>query len=172
MKSAIRGLGLAVSLMLVSTAAVVRQAKAQSTSSSAAYVYVQVGGPAGVVYGYSASSSGQLTAISGSPFKPGTAIIGSNNTQFFTLGKTMLHSFAVGSNGAIGSQLSTAAVFDYAGNSCGGGINGSDSAVLDHTGKDIYVLLQSGPGNCAVFQSYIVNSGGSQTAPTSAYPPS
>jgi hypothetical protein len=146
--------------MLVSTAAVVPQASAQST---AAHVYIQVQGPAGAVYGYSASSSGQLTAIPGSPFKPGTAMIGSNNSQFFTLGKTTLHSFAVGSNGAIGSQLSTAAIFDYAGNSCGGGINGSDYAVLDHTGKDIYVLLQSGPGNCAAYQSYIVNSNGSFT---------
>ena len=160
MTYAVRGLGLAASLMLVSTAAVVPQASAQST---AAHVYVQVQGPAGAVYGYSASSSGQLTAIPGSPFKPGTQIIGSNNTQFFTLGKTTLHSFAVGSNGAIGSQVGSAAIFDYGGNSCGGGINGTDSAVLDHTGKDIYVLLQSGPGNCAVFQSYIVNSGGSFT---------
>jgi hypothetical protein len=147
--------------MLVSAAAVVPQAIAQST---AAHVYIQVQGPAGAVYGYSASSSGQLTAIPGSPFKPGTAMIGSNNTQFFTLGKTTLHSFAVGSNGAIGSQVGSAAIFDYPGNSCGGGINGSDGAVLDHTGKYVYVLLQgAGDLNCAAYQTYIVNSNGSFT---------
>jgi hypothetical protein len=118
MKTAIRGLGIAVSLMLVSTAAVLPLASAQST---AAHVYIQVQGPAGAVYGYSASSSGQLTAIPGSPFKPGTAIIGSNNTEFFTLGKTTLRSFAVGSNGAIGSQVGSAAILDYGGNACGSG---------------------------------------------------
>jgi hypothetical protein len=161
MTHAVRGLGLAASLMLVSTAAVVPQASAQST---AAHVYIQIQGPAGAVYGYSASSSGQLTAIPGSPFKPGTAIIGSNNTQFFTLGKTTLHSFAVGSNGAIGSQVGSAAILDYPGNSCGGGTNGTDNAVLDHTGKYVYVELQgAGDGTCAAYQTYIVNSNGSFT---------
>lgn len=158
MKNMFRGL----TAFAVVASLITFQARSQSTSN-AAYVYIQVQGPAGAVYGYSASASGQLTAISGSPFKPGTAIVGSNNSQFFTLGKTTLHSFAVGSNGAIGSQLFSAPIFDYAGNSCGGGVNGSDYAVLDHTGKDIYVLLQSGPGNCAAYQSYIVNSGGSFT---------
>jgi len=161
MKTAIRGLGIAVSLMLVSTAAVLPLASAQST---AAHVYIQVQGPAGAVYGYSASSSGQLTAIPGSPFKPGTAIIGSNNTEFFTLGKTTLRSFAVGSNGAIGSQVGSAAILDYGGNACGSGTGGTDNAVLDHTGKYVYVLLQgAGDGTCAAYQTYIVNSGGTFT---------
>jgi hypothetical protein len=160
MSYAVRSLGLATSLLLVSTVALAPEAQAQTTT--AAYVYVQVGGLAGAVYGYSASPSGTLTAIAGSPFKPGTAIIGSNNTQFFTLGKTTLHSFAVDSNGAIGSQLGSAAVFDNAGNSCGGGTNGSENAVLDHTGKYVYVLLEgAGDGTCAAYQTYIVNSGGS-----------
>src|SRR5579859_3322804 len=121
MMHAIKAFGRAGSLVLLSALAVVPPITAQS-----AYVYVQSQGPAGPVYGYSASSAGQLTPISGSPFKPGTAIIGSNNSQFFTLGKTTLHSFAVGSNGAIGSQLGSAAIFNYGGNACGGGVNGSD----------------------------------------------
>src|ERR1700677_1996225 len=91
---------LAACLLLPFAAAVVTEAGAQSNS---AYVYVQVGGLAGTVYGYSSSSGGQLTAIPGSPFKPGTAIIGGNGSQFFTLGHTLIHSYAVGSEGAIGS---------------------------------------------------------------------
>jgi hypothetical protein len=160
MKTTVRGM---VFLALAVVASLIPLPQAVSQSTNAAYVYIQVQGPAGAVYGYRASASGQLSAISGSPFKPGTAIIGSNNSQFFTLGKTTLHSFAVGSNGAIGSQLGSASIFNYTGNACGGGVNGSDDAVLDHTGKDIYVLLQSGPGNCAAYQSYIINSGGSFT---------
>ncbi|MFZ0303696.1 MAG: Ig-like domain-containing protein [Terracidiphilus sp.] len=157
-----RGISFAASLILISTVAVAPQAQAQSTT--AAYVYVQIGGPAGAVYGYSASSSGTLAAISGSPFKTGTAIVGSNNSQFFTLGQTTLHSFAIASNGAIGSQVGSAAVFDYAGNSCGGGPNGLENAVLDHTGKYVYVELQgAGDGTCAAYQTYIVNSDGTLT---------
>lgn len=159
MKGVVRGFGLAAVLAVVPAFVAVPQAKAQS---NAAYVYVQVGGPAGAVYGYSASSGGQLTPIPGSPFKPGTKIIGGNGSEFFTLGRTLLHSWAVGANGAIGSQLSTIGILNYAGSACGGGTSGTDDAVLDHTGKYMYVLLQNGgSGTCAAYQSYILNSGGS-----------
>jgi hypothetical protein len=157
MTHAVRGIGLAASLVLVSTAgAFAPQAKAQSTS---AFVYVQVQGPAGAVYGYSASPTGQLTAIPGSPFKPGTQIVGSNKSQFFTLGKTTIHSYEVGSNGAIGSQLTDIGYLNFAGSSCGGGTNGLSNAALDHTGQYIYVLLQNGgDGSCAAYQTYNVGS--------------
>ena len=157
MTHAVRGIGLAASLVLVSTAgAFAPQAKAQSTS---AFVYVQVQGPAGAVYGYSASPTGQLTAIPGSPFKPGTQIVGSNKSQFFTLGKTTIHSYEVGSNGAIGSQLTDIGYLNFAGSSCGGGTNGLSNAVLDHTGQYLYVLLQNGgDGSCAAYQTYNVGS--------------
>ncbi len=81
MTDAVRGLGLAAILLLVSSIAAVQEAPAQSPSN-AAYVYVQVGGPAGAVYGYSASSCGQLASISGSPFKPGRQIIGGTRPGF------------------------------------------------------------------------------------------
>lgn len=156
-----KGLGLAATLVLVSCLAVVPQAKAQST---AAYVYVQSQGPAGPVYEYSANTSGQLSAIAGSPFKPGTAIVGGNGSQFFTLGHTLLHSWVVGSNGAIGSQLSQVPVFDYGGSSCGASNSGDNGAVLDHTGKYAYVLLQGGSsGTCEAYQTYSIGSGGDFT---------
>jgi hypothetical protein len=160
-----RNLGFAASLVLASTVALVPQTRAQTPT--AAYVYVQVGGAAGAVYGYSASSSGALTAISGSPFKPGTQIVGSNGSEFFTIGHTSLHSFAVGSNGAIGSQLSDIGITGYGGGSCAGTHDGDTSAVLDHTGKYIYVLLQNrevqSGDTCEAIESYIINSGGTFT---------
>jgi hypothetical protein len=163
MMRSFHGLGFAVSLSLslASTVTLAPQATAQST---AANVYVQVQGPAGEVYGYSFSTTGQLTAIPGSPFNPGTQIVGGNKSQFFTLGKTSIHSYALGSNGAIGSQLSDIGFLGYAGGSCGGGTSGTASAVLDHSGQYIYVLLQNGgDGSCAAYQSYKINSDGSFT---------
>ncbi|HUY95693.1 MAG TPA: hypothetical protein VMU71_10355 [Terracidiphilus sp.] len=161
MMHAVRGLGVAATLAFVFSLAGAPQARAQST---AAYVYIQIQGPAGAVYGYSANSSGQLTAIPGSPFKPGTQIIGSNKAEFLTMGKTLIHSYAVGSNGAIGSQLSQIPFLDYAGSSCGGGTNGLAGGVLDHSGQYIYVLLENGgDGSCAAYQTYKINSGGTFT---------
>ncbi|MFP5235779.1 MAG: hypothetical protein ACLGSD_07740 [Acidobacteriota bacterium] len=157
----LRGFGLAATLVLISSLAVVPKAKSQSTS---AYVYVQVGGPAGAVYGYSASSGGQLTAIPGSPFNPGTEIVGATASRFFTIGKTLLHSYALGSNGAIGAQESQIAFLDYSGGTCGGGTSGYAQAVLDHSGQYVYVLLQNGGGStCSAYQTYMVNSDGSFT---------
>jgi hypothetical protein len=163
MTHAVRGLGFAATFALVYTFAFVPQARAQST---AAYVYVQVQGPAGPVYGYSASSGGQLSPISSSPFKPGTAIVGGNGSKFFTLGHTLLHSWAVGSNGAIGSQLSDIGFMGYTGGSCAGTQDGDVTGVLDHTGKYIYLVLQNyektqTSDTCQTYQSYIINSGGS-----------
>jgi hypothetical protein len=162
MLSAFRVSGLAGALAFVSSFAAIPPISAQSTL---AHIYVQSGGNAGPVYGYTTLSNGTFTAISGSPFKPGTKIVGGTGSKFFTIGKTLLHSYAVGSNGALGSQLSQIGFFNYTGGSCG---NTADpvgpQAVLDHTGKSVYVLLQ-GDGNhlCASYQTFNVNSDGSFT---------
>jgi hypothetical protein len=162
MLSVFRVSGLAATLAFVFSLAAVPQISAQSTQ---AHIYVQSGGNSGPVYGYTALSNGQFPAISGSPFKPGTKIVGGTGSKFFTVGKTLLHSYAVGSNGALGSQLSQVGFFNYAGGSCG---NSADpvgpQAVLDHTGKTVYVLLQGGGGQlCTTYQTYNVNSDGSFT---------
>ncbi len=162
MLSAFRVSGLAGALAFVSSFAAVPPLSAQSTL---AYVYVQSGGNAGPVYGYSSLSNGQVTAISGSPFKPGTKIIGGTGSKFFTIGKTLLHSYAVSSNGALGSQLSQVGFFNYAGGSCGSSTDAVGAqAELDHTGKSVYVLLQGGGSQtCTSYQTYNVNSDGSFT---------
>jgi len=160
----VRGYGLAATLVLASAVAVVPQARAASTPSTAAYVYIQIQGPEGSVYGFNASSTGQLSTISGSPFKPAGLVIGGTASKFFTLGQTLIHSYPVGSNGALGSQLAQEPVFDYNGSECGGGTSGQDGAVLDHTGKYIYVMLDDGFNDnesCGAYQSYIINSDGS-----------
>jgi hypothetical protein len=123
-------------------------------------VYIQIQGPEGAVYGFSASSTGKLSAIPGSPFKPAGQIIGSNKFQFLTLGQTLIHSYGLASDGALQSQLAQMPILDYAGSKCGSA-TGTDAAVLDHTGKYIYVVLEGGAGDCAAYQSYIINSDGS-----------
>jgi hypothetical protein len=139
MKYAIRGFGLAVSLSLISTVALAPHARAQSTT--AAHVYIQIQGSAGAVYGFNASSTGKLSTISGSPFKPAGQIVGSTATRFFTLGQTLIHSYGIASNGDIQSQLAQIPILDYAGSSCDDGPPGLAGAVLEHTGKYIYVVL-------------------------------
>jgi len=160
MKYAVRGLGLAVSLSLVSTVALTPHASAQSTT--AANVYVQIQGTAGSVYGFHASSTGKLTAISSAAWKPTGQIIGSNKTQFITLGEDNIHSYAVESNGAIGAALEQNPYTDYPGGNCGAGSTADNIAVLDHTGKFVYIVLQTSNeiSGCAAVQSFNINSAG------------
>ena len=154
----VRGLGIVGFFVFDSVVSPVFQTTAQAQS---AYEYMQSTGGSGPVYGYSASASGHLTAIPNSPFKQGTQIIGSNKSQFFTLGKTTLHSYALGSNGVIGDQLFQIPVLNYAGSFCGSGSTGLNGGVLDHSGQYVYVLLWGGGDNtCAAYQTYKVGSGG------------
>jgi hypothetical protein len=171
MTYAVRGLALVASLVLVSNLAACslthldsQAATASTTPSTAAYVYIQIQGPQGAVYGFRASSTGRLSTIPGSPFKPAGQIVGGTPTKFFTLGKDLIHSYGIASNGAIGSQLSQIPIYDYAGSRCGDPRYAQAQAVLDHSGEYIYVLLQyGGDGSCAAYQSYRINSGGSFT---------
>lgn len=163
MTHAVRSFSLAL-FLVPAFAATVFQASAQSTPSTSAYVYIQIQGPQGAVYGFQASSTGQLKAIPGAPWKPTGKIIGSTPTKFFTLGKDLIHSYGIAADGALQSQLGQIALLEYAGSRCGGGSSGTDDAVLDHSGKYIYVLLENGgDGSCAAYQSYIINSDASFT---------
>jgi hypothetical protein len=150
-----KGLGLAATLVLVSTAAFVPQARAQSTSSTAAYVYIQIQGPEGSVYGFTASSTGHLSAIPGAPWKPTGLIIGDNKTLLVTMGGDNLYSWAIASNGAIQGPLEANPDTDF-GDDCDAGTN--IGAVLDHTGQYVYVLEQkAGLDTCTVYKSFEIN---------------
>lgn len=153
MKRLVRGAGLAAALVLVSTLAAAPQASA--ASSTAAYVYIQIQGPAGAVYGLAASSAGKLTAIAGAPWKPSGLIIGDNKKMLVIMGQTNLHSYAIASNGAIGSALESNPDTDF-GEDCDAGAN--VSAVLDHTGQYVYVLQQkTATDPCMAYKSFEIN---------------
>ncbi|HEV2133347.1 MAG TPA: hypothetical protein VGR47_03715 [Terracidiphilus sp.] len=151
--------GLAVTLIAI-FALSAPVAIAQSTSSPAAYVYVQIQGRAGSVYGFQASSAGKLNVISGSPFKPSGLIIGGNGSELVTLGQDNLYSYGVASDGTIQSQLESVPYVDYSGGECGGGTSSVHDAVLDHTGKYVYIMLDNGTNPCAAYQSFAAENAG------------
>jgi hypothetical protein len=112
-------------------------------------VYV---GTAKGVYLYDAASNGKLTLVSGSPFKTAGTAIGSNGKYFITLGTHYVHSYAVASNGAIGQQKSQINTQNYTGSGCGSPI----AAILDHTGRNLYVQLNQTEtgGVCVAYQTF------------------
>jgi hypothetical protein len=156
------GFGLAAILAFVSTISAAptfaQVTVAPTASSTAAYVYIQIQGPEGAVYGFRASSTGHLSAIPGSPFKPAGQIVGSTPTKFFTLGKTLIHSYGISSDGAIESQLSQIPFIDYDNQCSGSQQSASGGAVLDHTGKYVYVLFGCDAGN--EYQTYLIHADG------------
>jgi hypothetical protein len=150
-----KGLSLAAALLLASFVAVPPEATAQSTSSTAAYVYIQIQGAQGSVYGFTASSSGKLSAIAGAPWKPTGLIIGDNKQLLVTMGQDNLHSWTIDSNGAIGGALESNPDTDY-GDDCDAGAN--VGAVMDHTGQYVYVLQQkAGTELCMAYKSFEIS---------------
>ena len=114
-----------------------------------AYVYVSTNNGINL---YDAASNGHLSEVSGSPFQTTLPMIGSNGSHFFTFDNSdfaTIHSYSVAANGAIGSQVSSIDSQNYTGVDCGS----PDGAVLDHTGQNIYVLLDTS-GNCGAYQTY------------------
>ena len=154
-----RGFGLAATLVFASILAPSPKANAQSTS---AYVYVQIDGPQGAIYGFTSSSTGKLTAIAGAPWKLSGQIAGATASKFFTLGLDNTHDYSIGSNGAIGASLESVPYLDYAGGNCGSGSTELNSAELDHNGKTFYILLQTSNGisGCSAVQSFNIDSQG------------
>jgi hypothetical protein len=102
---------------------------------------------------YNAAPNGKLTLVSGSPFKTTGLMIGSNQKFFITVGNYWVRSYPVKANGAIGAQVSQINTQIYSGRDCGT----TNGAVLDHTGQDVYVLLNVPPdGNnvCDAYQTF------------------
>jgi hypothetical protein len=99
----------------------------------------------------------------GSPFKPAGEIVGSTPTQFFTLGKTLLHSYGIATDGAIESQLAQIGFFDYGYKPTSGQQCGTAGAVLDHSGRYIYVQFGCGSYDLVSdteYQTYLIHSDG------------
>jgi hypothetical protein len=138
------------------------EATAEKTSTApVAWVYLQ--GATGVNL-YDAASNGKLTLVNKSPFQTQGLMTGSTGRHLFTTTETSINTYAVESNGAIGSVASTTNIDKYTASSCGFvGING---ALLDHTGKYLYVSVSSINGYttaCVLWQSYKIGSNGELT---------
>jgi hypothetical protein len=154
MKHAIPCHPLAIGLALFSTATAFAQIPStQSTASTAAapVAYVYVGTRTKGIYLYDAASNGKLTKVPGSPFRNTGLLVGSNGKYLFSLGTNWIHVYGVASNGAMKPQVFTLNTQNYLGADCGATIG----AVLDHTGQNLYVLLNaSDPGVCVAYQTY------------------
>jgi hypothetical protein len=128
------------------------------TSAPVAEVYVQ--GLHGV-YVYGASTTGQLTAIAGSPFADTGQLEGVEGKYLISVGTDYLHSYHLGSNGAVGSQASEINTQSYSGSECGTTVG---PALLDHTGAYFAVQLAGSSSNsCSALQTYKIGSSGEFT---------
>ena len=76
--------------------------------------------------------------------------MGSNGKYFFNLGTYWVHVYPIKSNGAIGVQVSQINTQNYSDANCGS----TGGAILDHTGQNLYVLLQGGSDSCIAYQTY------------------
>ena len=139
-------------LSTLATAPLFAQVVTQAVTAPAPVAYVYVGTSKGINL-YNAASNGKLTLVAGSPFKTTGLMIGSNQKYFITLGTDLVRSYPVKANGAIGAQVSQINTQNYNGSNCGT----TNGAVLDHSGQDVYVLLNVPPdGNnvCNAFQTF------------------
>ena len=130
-----------------------QSAAATTTPTNVARVYVQT---AKGVNAYTASSTGKLTLVSGSPFKNTVGLmIGTAGSHFITVGTTYLHSYAIKSTGGIGAQVAQINTALHPGAECGTTFGGT----IDRTGTEAYIQLESEGigGQCDGLQSYKIN---------------
>jgi len=141
-----------VSAGLAFTQNLYSQEVSNAPTAPAAYVYVQT--LKGVNL-YDAAANGTLTLVPGSPFATVGEMIGSNRKYFFSLGTYWVHSYPVDAKGRIGAQADQIDTQIYDSVGCGP----TQGAVLDHTGQNLYVLLNGNQfeGNYngrAAYQTY------------------
>ena len=132
------------------TADASQESAVSATATAVAHVYVET--TKGVM-AYAADTNGKLTLVSGSPFSVSGQMEVTNGKYIISVGTTVLHTYPIASNGAIGKQVSQIDSKSY-GSQCADTASGG--AALDHTGK--YLHLQNG---CSAWQSYLLESNGS-----------
>jgi hypothetical protein len=137
------------------------QASATAATSAAANVYVQTKKGIDV---FSASSTGKLTEVKGSPFTDSGQMGAISGSHLVSVGTDYLHVYPIESTGGVGKQISEINGQKYGGAQCGTNLGG---ALFDHTGKYLYVLLINDSGNdnnpCSTVQSYKIGSNGDLT---------
>ena len=126
-----------------------------ANSSPVAYVYVASPSSTGngLIYGYAASSNGQLTPVSGSPFPAYVSYMAVNGAWLFGTDGTNIYSFSIASDGAL-SQTSSINATQYNPYDSGGPGN----LFLDHTGTTLYDgdIYAYGTGSSA-YQWFSIN---------------
>jgi hypothetical protein len=132
-----------------------------TTTTPVAYVYVSTSGGTAL---YDAASNGKLTLVSGSPFPTSGYMVGSNGKYLVTAGTDDIYSYKIASNGAIEEKVGSLNTQSFSGGACGN----PAGAVLDHSGKDVFVSLKGAPaddGNelCDAVQSSSISSSGTFT---------
>ncbi|MGA8107801.1 MAG: hypothetical protein WBD46_20870 [Acidobacteriaceae bacterium] len=130
-----------------------------TSPAAGAYVYVSLG--SGAIQGYSASSSGALTPVSGSPFPaPGVNALGTNGTFLFAAESSQnIITFSIGSSGAL-SQTSTINAQAHNTYVTDGG---PLSLFTDPKGLDVYDNDIYADGANSRYQAFGVQSGGALT---------
>jgi hypothetical protein len=127
---------------------------ASAAAAPVALVYVQT--TPGVMV-YTTAANGTLTVVKGSPFKVIGQMEDISGKFLISVGDTLLHVYSIASNGAVGKQISQINTASYLGSECGG--TSGQGSVVDHTGKYLYVQLNT-LNNCAAWQTYRIESDG------------
>jgi hypothetical protein len=107
----------------------------QNPSGTTTFVYVSstTGNNAYDVNAYTASRSGQLTPVSGSPFAANVATMAVNGKYLFGTNGIDIYSFSIAPDGALNQvAMINAQNFNQ------GGCGGPESVFLDRTGKTLY----------------------------------
>ncbi|HUD66379.1 MAG TPA: hypothetical protein VMQ17_17460 [Candidatus Sulfotelmatobacter sp.] len=155
----LRKLLISVSLSIATCALALQGQLAASPSAAkpVAYVYISstpVSGSPNVINGFEASSTGQLTPVTGSPFQANDGVLSVNGNKLYGINSsaTFLDGYSIAVDGGLTYLTST----DYAlynANGCGF----AGWVFSDRTGTDLYAL--NFDGDCAnnAYQSFRVN---------------
>jgi len=157
MKYAVTGLKLAICLAVLSAApAFTRtpsdEAISDATAAPVAHVYVQT---TKGVDDFTATSTGKLTLVKGSPFATVGQMEGVTSKYLISAGNIDLHVYPIESTGGLGKQVSVINTQDYGGSECGT----DPSGVLDLSGRYFYGELfgavdQNDNPICSAWQTY------------------
>jgi 6-phosphogluconolactonase (cycloisomerase 2 family) len=120
------------------------------TAAPIAYVYVS--NTVNQIVGFSASTTGKLTAIPGSPFKgTGGRSMAANGKYLFGEGTQNIYSYSIASNGA----LKPVASFNAQKYNPDGAYGSPALLFLDHTGATLYTLIVDDDNN--PYQAFKIN---------------
>ena len=153
-RAALLAVAFGIAFLAMPALAQTEESIANSAPAPVAYVYIQT--TPGVMV-YAAAANGTLTPVKGSPFKVTGQMEDIGGKFLISVGTTILHTYPIESNGAVGKQISQINTASYGGSECG--TTSGQGSVLDHTGKYLYVHLHA-KDECDGWQTYIVEPSG------------